>query len=97
MSECNKIKSLADDLDLRLLSETFHVYDQKAVCHFDLIMVSFKTYDENGQHLSGVAGIVVLCPFKQSFLPPFLPYLNRDLLSSTMNFITSFRIRSIST
>ena len=54
MSERKKIKSLADDLDLRLLSETFHVYDQKAVCHFDLIMVSYKTYDENGQHLSGV-------------------------------------------
>ena len=56
MSECKEIKSLADDLDLRLLSETFHVYDQKAVCHYDLIMVSYvyKTYDENGQHLSGV-------------------------------------------
>ena len=54
MSECKKIKSLADDLDLRLLSETFHVYDQKAVCHYDLIMVSYKTYYENGKHLSGV-------------------------------------------
>ena len=54
MSQCKKIKSLADDLDLMLLSETFHVYDQKTVCHFDLIMVSYKTYDENGQRLSGV-------------------------------------------